>query len=177
MSLKRLSAIPLALAIVIAIVGLPHLRFGDDTQAAVLLEPNDCSVPTPEGGWAPWANDPDGFKVYTRTVAAAQAEFDFELPMTPGGFEMLDWFSEVIYMTGSDYTVHVYWQRPNAGATGETITLYVKYGNPYPEHLGPVWWSAPGGITYELGTLDPTVSTDDLQAMACTMSTYPGPCP
>lgn len=133
----------------------------------------------PAGGWAPWAFDEDGFKTYEMTLAQASAQYLFELPSTsPTGFSLLDEFVTVIYMTGSDYTVHVSWQQPSQQSTGDTITLYAKYGDPYEGHEDDsIWWAASSGTEYELAATDSTVTNADLLAMACSMPSYAGACP
>lgn len=140
--------------------------------------PGDCTGPTPEGGWAPWAFDEDGFKPYTMTLASAQDTYGFEMPSAvPHHLAVVDDMVSVVYLSGIDYTVHVLWQQPSRRSTGETVTMYVRHGGPSGSHAPvSVWWSAPGSVEYELASIDPDVGLADLAAMACSMRSYAGPC-
>jgi hypothetical protein len=164
----RLGVIAIAIAGV-AVVGL---------RAASSATSTPCAPPTPQGGWAPWAYDEDGFKPYTMTLASALSTYRFEMPTEiPANFSVVTDTVDVIYMTGTDYTVHVLWQQPSRYATGETVVLYVRHGHPYDEFLsGSVHWSAPGDITYDLASADPDVGQAELTEMACSMPSFPGPC-
>jgi len=160
--------------------GMAPRAFG---EATVTLDCGD--VPTdvpPFDGYVPNRQMP---------VAKMVAEYDIELPTwAPKNFELVDQLGMIDEMKFSGQSVirtyQIVWHNKTLAtvdaqdqSTYDSHIVLVLTDDPDPVGLldsDTVSWQLPTGEYYSLYTSDSSVTMADLEAMACTMPSYPGSC-